>query len=178
MAYEIEVKARITSEEHTSIRKRLEMEIKDCGFEEKYDLYFKKLDETEEYLRLRKCSSKNVLLTYKNHCTYEETEVNKEIEIEVSNFDETVRLLEALGYVVSFYKKKISHVFKSNDICYELVEIAQLGLFLEIEKLVQDENDIQSVEKAKIDVLEALFRLNIKKNRIEKKSYKSLLGYI
>ncbi|NIZ19864.1 class IV adenylate cyclase [Entomospira culicis] len=178
MAYEVEIKARISAKEYTQMKKQLEQMAVDGGFYERHDVYFKKIGESEERLRLRKCSVKGVLLTYKERHTHEGVETNKEIEMEVSDMAKAQAMLEALHYGVSFEKEKMMHLYTHDGIHYELVEVAGLGLYIEIEKVVEEERDMQGIEQAKVQVREALSRLGVKPEQIEEKSYKKLLGYI
>ncbi|NIZ40377.1 class IV adenylate cyclase [Entomospira entomophila] len=178
MAYEVEIKAHITAEEYTQLKKKLSGSMEDKGFDEKHDVYFKRLEEQDERIRLRSCDSKGAVLTYKERHTYDGVEMNKEIEIVVDNMESTKRMLEAIGFVMSFKKTKMVHLFSDGKVQYELAEVAGLGLFLEIEKVIENEEDIQQVNQAKHEVKEILLSLGVNADRIEEKSYKKLLGYV
>jgi adenylate cyclase, class 2 len=177
MAYEVEIKAHISADEYTQLKKRLASIAKDEGFYEKQDIYYKKLGQSDEQLRIRSCSVQGVLLTYKERNTYDSVEMNKEIELGVSDKAKTQALLEALGYAESFDKQKMVHLYSDGELHYELVEVAGLGLFIEVE-LVVEEGKLQEVEEAKLRVKEALLALGVNEKQIESKSYKKLLGYI
>lgn len=178
MAYEVELKAQITAEEHARIKKYLDQHCVDKGFDEKHDIYLKKLGDSEEFLRLRSSEHKGNILTYKDRRTTNGIEMNRELEVTVSDLDKSLELFEALDFVVSFKKTKFIHLYTQEHIHYELAEVAGLGLFLEIEYVVENEKDMQAVEQAKISIQKALEACGLDKGRIEERSYKELLGYL
>lgn len=100
-------------------------------FNLRYDLPDGSLVAQKQVLRLRKDTQAR--LTFKGPgIMQEEVLLRKEIEVEVSDFDTTKRLLEALGYqVVMMYEK-----FRANYLMDSLVlsvDETPLGLFVELE---------------------------------------------
>lgn len=100
-------------------------------FNLRYDLPDGSLVAQKQVLRLRKDTQAR--LTFKGPGVMEEDVLlRKEIEVEVSDFDTTNRLLEALGYkVVMMYEK-----FRANYLMDNLVlsvDETPLGLFIELE---------------------------------------------
>ena len=100
-------------------------------FNLRYDLPDGSLVAQKQVLRLRKDTQ--AWLTFKGPGVMEEDVLlRKEIEVEVSDFDTTNRLLEALGYkVVMMYEK-----FRANYLMDNLVlsvDETPLGLFIELE---------------------------------------------
>lgn len=100
-------------------------------FNLRYDLPDGSLVAQNQVLRLRKDTQAR--LTFKGPGVMEEDILlRKEIEIEVSDFEATQRLLEALGYqVVMMYEK-----FRANYLLGSLVmsvDETPLGLFVELE---------------------------------------------
>ena len=100
-------------------------------FNLRYDLPDGSLVAKKQVLRLRKDTQAR--LTFKGPGIMEQDVLTrKEIEVEVSDFDATNRLLEALGYqVIMMYEK-----FRSNYLMDKLVlsvDETPLGLFIELE---------------------------------------------
>lgn len=100
-------------------------------FNLRYDQPDGSLVAQKQVLRLRKDTQAR--LTFKGPgIMQEEVLLRKEIEVEVSDFDTTKRLLEALGYqVVMMYEK-----FRANYLMDSLVlsvDETPLGLFIELE---------------------------------------------
>lgn len=100
-------------------------------FNLRYDLPDGSLVAKKQVLRLRKDTQAR--LTFKGPGIMEQDVLTrKEIEVEVSDFDATNRLLEALGYqVIMMYEK-----FRANYLMDKLVlsvDETPLGLFIELE---------------------------------------------
>ncbi len=100
-------------------------------FNLRYDLPDGSLVAQKQVLRLRKDTQAR--LTFKGPGIMEQDVLTrKEIEVEVSDFDATNRLLEALGYqVIMMYEK-----FRANYLMDNLVlsvDETPLGLFIELE---------------------------------------------
>ncbi len=76
-----------------------------------------------------------------------------EIGSNLSNVEFGLKFLEKLGFDEAFTVSKIREVYEYQgfEICLDQVE--QLGNFIEIEKMVNTEDEIQEVRKACIDLL-------------------------
>ncbi len=100
-------------------------------FNLRYDLPDGSLVARKQVLRLRKDTQAR--LTFKGPGVMDEEVLSrKEVEVEVSDFDTTRRLLEALGYqVVMMYEKYRANYLMDNLVMS--VDETPLGLFVELE---------------------------------------------
>lgn len=89
------------------------------------------LTKSHQVLRLRKDQA--CYLTYKGPATYGKTvSIRKEVEVEVSNFEDTEALLTAIGYQVSVRYEKWRTKYQLNGLEIDLDEMP-FGKFIEIE---------------------------------------------
>ncbi|MCS7130228.1 MAG: class IV adenylate cyclase [Archaeoglobaceae archaeon] len=106
-------------------------------FEEKeeFDVYLnhpcRDFAKTDEALRLR--VEKKVKLTYKGPKIDAETKSREEVNVVVNDFEETLKLLEFLGFKKFRTVKKLRKIYRMDNaiICVDSVE--GLGDFIEIE---------------------------------------------
>ncbi|MDI9643398.1 MAG: class IV adenylate cyclase [Archaeoglobales archaeon] len=102
---------------------------------EEFDVYFnhpcRDFAKTDEALRIR--LEKKVKLTYKGPKVDSETKSREEVNVEVSGFEETLKLLEFLGFRKFRSVKKHRKIYKKGNamICVDSVE--GLGEYVEIE---------------------------------------------
>ncbi len=102
---------------------------------------FSRADSTKKYLRLRNIEKKSYL-TYKSPGTGKDVHIREEIEIEVHDFETTIKFLLALGFhPTPIFKKKRQH-FKLGSTCFEIDEIDDDGKkvppYLEIEAKTEE----------------------------------------
>ena len=108
-----------------------------------------------EWIRLRD-TGKEITLTYKN---VEKNTIDgtKELEIVVSNFDETNELLKVLGYTPRAYQenKRIRYIL--NDIEIDIDSWPMIPTYMELEgpsvEKVKEVEDLLEVDKSKITTL-------------------------
>ncbi len=101
-------------------------------FNLRYDLLDGNLVAQRQVLRLRKDTQAR--LTFKGPGIMEEDVLTrKEIELVVSDFDATNRLLEALGYQVIMMYEKFRANYLMDDALVLSVDETPLGLFIELE---------------------------------------------
>lgn len=95
-------------------------------------------------IRLRQQGSK-ILLTLKQQQTHETD--NLEYELEISNYEAMDQILKVLEWVPVIEVKKIRQKVKLGEyeVCLDTVE--ELGSFVEIEKLVAAEVDVEAVRE-------------------------------
>ena len=101
-----------------------------------------------KFLRIRRIGDKS-FLTYKDPAKLSEMSVREETEIEVSDFGDTVSLIEKLGFTKGYLTKKHRIHYEFGDVHFELD--TQLGVeiptYLEIET---------RTEEAMIDICQKL----------------------
>ena len=90
-------------------------------------------------LRLRKCN--NIILTFKKRIEKGIYKVMEEHEVEVSDFDETVRILNLLGYKKVFRYQKTRETYTINN-THVLLDDTPIGNYIEIEG---EKKDIEKI---------------------------------
>lgn len=79
---------------------------------------------------------------------------NFEFESLVSNPDDVAKMLTRLGYPlgVEVRKQRRTAQYKDYEICFD--EVEELGLFVEIEKLAEDDVDVDEIQEELLVILE------------------------
>jgi|SRR5947209_3125408 len=135
MAIEIEKKFRLEPRQLAKLKKRLEKlgaVFADETFERNYLHRGRMLDDQRAVLRLRKTDGKT-LLTYKQAMASNGHVKQKiEFETEVSDVEQTEKIIEALGYRLSLIYEKRRKTFHFDDVEIVLDELP-FGLYMEIE---------------------------------------------
>ncbi len=174
MAFEIELKAHISSilSMQNTIQKQLGLHDPISYIKE--DIYFSKpetLKKTE--FRLRNLGT-SFIVTRKNKSQDEGIEVNNEIEFLVSDGAEFIRFSLDSGYVVSIKKTKTGVSYNYNGMTIELSDVNTLGSFIELEILL-DTPESNQVSAAKSRLLKTLDTLEIEREAIEPRYYSEML---
>jgi len=93
---------------------------------------FARGDSSKKYLRIRKIGEE-CFLTYKGPAKDSKLHIRDEIEIKVSDFDATVKIITALGFSTSplFKKRRMHHTLGKSHI--EIDELEGIPAYLEIE---------------------------------------------
>ena len=170
---EIEIKLKVNNLEE------LEQKLKDAGLViskeiKQHDIVYSKIDDTHEYtesyegciiVRIRNQDGVSIV-NLKKQLSYEMD--NLEYETKVENGEEMHQILLNLGWKPAVEVKKIRKKGKLGDyeICLDKVE--QLGDFVELEKLTDDNAD---PEKIKEELFKALEPFGLSKNDEEKTGY-------
>jgi len=135
VAIETEKKFRLQRKHLVKITRRLEKigaVFADETFEMNYLHRGRILDDRRAVLRLRKTNSKT-LLTYKEALgTNGHVKQKIEFETEVSNVEQTEKIIEALGYRLSLIYEKRRKTFHFGEVEVVLDELP-FGLYMEIE---------------------------------------------
>ncbi|OJH14912.1 adenylyl cyclase, partial [Borreliella bissettiae] len=100
------------------------------------------------------------------------TEINKEIEFKIDNMNNFLTLIKELKFKKLYKKIKKSLIYQTNNLNVEINEIKNLGFFLEIEKIINNQNDIDLAKK-EIDNIIDQFGL---KENLETRPYSELLS--
>ncbi|MFO8064651.1 MAG: class IV adenylate cyclase [Spirochaetota bacterium] len=169
--YEVELKAWVSDVE--PVRRTLE---RSCTFQRRFDKRDRYFTAPEgappQQFRLRR-DGEHLVCTYKQKAVTEGVETNLEREFEVSDEEAFVGLVERIGCTALVNKHKQGSLYRYHGLNVELSYVEGLGTFLEIEKLVADDD----AERARADreVREALSRLGGEALHIEARPYTQLL---
>ena len=122
-----------------------------------------------EWIRLR-TNGVETTLTYKKVET-REVDGTKEFEIEVSNFDETNKMLEILGYEYKNYQESKRIRYYLNDVEIDIDTWPMIPTYMELEgpsvEKVKELEDLLEVDKSKIttlyvdEIAEQIYGINI-----------------
>ncbi|ATH10251.1 class IV adenylate cyclase [Borreliella burgdorferi] len=169
--FEIESKAFIPPKELKRIIKLANKKFKFIKEEIKTDIYY---SNQKKIIRIRKLNTLEKIVTFKkkildnNHTV----EINKEIEFKIDSINNFLTLIKELKFKKLYKKIKKSLIYQTNNLNIEINEIKNLGFFLEIEKIINNQNDIDLAKK-EIDNMINQFGL---KENIETRPYSELLS--
>ncbi len=167
----IESKAFIPPKELKRIIKLANKKFKFIKEEIKTDIYY---SNQKKIIRIRKLNTLEKIVTFKkkildnNHTV----EINKEIEFKIDSINNFLTLIKELKFKKLYKKIKKSLIYQTNNLNVEINEIKNLGFFLEIEKIINNQNDIDLAKK-EIDNIINQFGL---KENIETRPYSELLS--
>ena len=142
------------------------------------DTYFqhpcRDFSETDEALRIRVKRFNGhfeAFITYKGPKLDRESKTRKEIEVELTDPDKHLQILESLGFVeVLTVVKKREKYYVEKGVVITLDDVEGLGKFVEIETIVEDETRVPELVRR---MKEILLDLGVKK--FERRSYLELL---
>lgn len=182
MAVEIEIKARVDDPEH--IKERIPQGAVYLGSRRKADQYWFPPPEYSlaahfpSGIRVRReQKSRKEALTcvcFKIKELRDTVEVNDEREFEVSDAEIFTQFLERLAFVRGQAKTKTGWAWEYQGITIELLLVAGLGWFVELEILSRDSGE-DSVAAARKRLLELLAALGISGDKIEPRYYTEML---
>lgn len=148
--YEVELKLRV---DHDRLRKRLAAldatALGDVRHEDTYyDAPHRSFEETDEALRIRRESdadddSTTTRLTYKGPLVEAASKTRIERETAVSDPEAMAEILDGLGFSPAATVEKRRERFSCNEYTVVLDTVSDLGEFVEIEREVATEADIQ-----------------------------------
>jgi adenylate cyclase class 2 len=175
---EVEVKARVN--EFDSIKKSLlELNAKKIRTERQEDTYFnaphRDFAVTDEALRIRKIpngDNLDVFITYKGAKIDKSSKTRQEFEVSVSDVTKTKNIFESLGFKLVATVVKDREIYHFNDFIITLDTVKKAGIFVEIEKDLEDGEDFE-------ETLQEIFKLYEKlgiTEGFERKSYLELTG--
>jgi adenylate cyclase, class 2 len=140
---EVEVKIRADHEKARSILKKIGA-VK-VRVENQSDTYFaaphRDFAKTDEALRIRSLDGQAVL-TYKGPKLDGVSKTREELETPVDEVT-TTRVLHALGFSEAGIVRKIREVFRAGEITVCLDAVEDLGEFLEVEIVAENEKDLE-----------------------------------
>ncbi|WP_210380150.1 class IV adenylate cyclase [Borreliella burgdorferi] len=169
--FEIESKAFIPTKELKRIIKLANKKFKFIKEEIKTDIYY---SNQKKIIRIRKLNTLEKIVTFKKKIldNNNTVEINKEIEFKIDSINNFLTLIKELKFKKLYKKIKKSLIYQTNNLNVEINEIKNLGFFLEIEKIINNQNDI-ALAKKEIDNIINQFGL---KENIETRPYSELLS--
>ncbi|MBB6042705.1 class IV adenylate cyclase [Borreliella yangtzensis] len=169
--FEVESKAFIPQKELKRIIKLANKKFKFIKEEIKTDIYYSNL---KKIIRIRKLNTLEKIVTFKKKIIDNNNtiEINKEVEFKIDNINNFLILMKELKFKKLYKKIKKSLIYHINNLNVEINEIKNLGFFLEIEKIVTNQNDI---DLAKREIASIINQLGLKEN-LETRSYFELLS--
>ena len=142
---------------------------------DKLDLYFRKPGENVQALRVRINNGK-MELTAKEQHSGEKGENNLEYELflSASQRDDAIAFFKCLGFEEYFIKHKKGYSWHYGDLHIELLDVNDIGSFMEIEALLDYDADEMEIEKAQQDIMDVLRHFNLE-SAIERTSYREMI---
>jgi len=176
---EIELKARIQNRE--DVESRLAKCMRLMGKIDKRDEYWEVSSKDPLHpeifrFRVRK-EPGHTTITFKDKSFDGDIEINREFEFGIDNEAVFKIFVERLQGRFVYRKQKIGTRWESETgIVAEVVEVAPLGLFLEVE-CVCNTQDALAQEEAKCQLYDVLEWCGIPRRALEPRPYSQLLGY-
>lgn len=168
MPFEVELKAWVANPVELEAKLRGQAAFE--GEAHLADVYFKP-KHTSGHVRLRNDGS-NFLVTTKFKQISDGIEVNDEVEFGVSDGGAFCRMLHRFGFEPYIVKRKHSKVYRADDVRFDLVEVEQLGTFIEIEIMCEAQSEVAAARQR---LLDWLMRLEIEQDTVEGTPYTQLL---
>lgn len=140
-----------------------------------FDNEFGNIRKSDQALRIRNCENLTTNLT-ENFITYKGPKMDeismtrKELEMKIESAETGKAILHSLGYVAFPPVIKLRQHFQQGEITACLDQVENLGEFLELEIIVQQER-----EKALEKIISLLHELGYQSEEIIKTSYLSML---
>ncbi|AIF70058.1 adenylate cyclase [Palaeococcus pacificus DY20341] len=171
---EVELKGYANEEIFERVREKFEFLRKEIHEDTYYQHPCRDFSKTDEALRVRIKRFNGhfeAFLTYKGPKLDEFSKTRKEIEVPIEDPDKYEEILKELGFKEVLTVRKVREkYFVKKGIIITLDEIEELGKFVEIEAMAQEEEDIDKLVNSLKKILK---EIGIKK--FERKSYLELL---
>jgi adenylate cyclase, class 2 len=149
--------------------------------EHQMDVYYnaphKDFGQTDEALRIREIpdnGEKRIILTYKGAKMDKVSKTRKEIEVDVSDAENTGLILENLGFRRAATVKKDRVIYHLGKFIVTLDTVYNVGNFVEIETDVNEDEDTGESIKKIFDIYK---KLGIEEG-FERRSYLELMGIV
>jgi adenylate cyclase class 2 len=168
-SYEVEVKVPITDSEAMK-QKLLDSGARMLNSEVQIDTYFdhpcRTFEETDEAVRIRTRRPLDELepdsshaqneLTYKGPKIDKKTKTRLEYSVGIDNMDSLSSILKSLGFerVATLTKKRT--FFDLRDITLSIDDVEQVGLFLELESIAHQKDELESAKRTIFELLDEL----------------------
>ncbi len=178
MAQEVECKLTIQNSEVALFTTRIEAYFPDAIVSEvhKEDLYYGLPDSTNLF-RIRVTTDGIVVTQKYKELRSDGVEVNQETEFSVPTEDlgALKQFFAKLGYLPVVEKKKIGNSWQKGTLTIELVEVEQLGWFIEIEKLLDDNASEREINGAIEQLSEIRNELGLSDYPLQGRYYSEML---
>jgi adenylate cyclase class 2 len=179
-AYLIEVEVKASVKDFEEIRKKLtQIGAVKIKTEHQSDVYYnaphKDFGETDEALRIREIpeNGKNrVILTYKGAKLDNVSKTRKEIEVDVSDAENTSLILENLNFRRAASVTKNRDIYHINEFIITLDTVQNVGTYVEIETEANEDEDTSVPIKKIFGIYK---QLGIEEG-FERRSYLELMG--
>ena len=173
---EIEMKAKITSQQRNYIKQWCKNNCNYVGHVLKRDNYLKS-DSSNKNFRIREeytCNkNQKAIVTIKERTLINECECNNEVEFSISDVKAFSYFSNMLGYKTFIKKDKISYLYKRGQYSIEINSVRFLGDFIEIEYLCDNQDNYDTIINK---IKEQFALLGISPSQVETKSYTQLLN--
>lgn len=110
----------------------------------------------KECFRLRQKGDKNYLAYKIDNFNKDKWIYSDEHEIKVSDLNTAKKIIENLGLKPLVEIKSEKFIFSNKDYEIILEDVKDLGLFLEVEKLIETENNIESIKEEILKFIQSL----------------------
>lgn len=168
-SFEVEVKVPIEDIELMT-RKLVKLGVEELNSEVQIDTYFdhpcRTFVKTDEAVRVRTRRPLNEQglasshapneLTYKGPKLDEKTKTRIEYSVGIDNTDHLTSMLESLGFkpIAEVVKKRT--FFELRDITISIDDVEDVGLFLELESIAHQKDEMESAKRAIFEILDEL----------------------
>ena len=142
---------------------------------EKDDLYFHRPGEDVQALRIRVNNGSMEFTAKKQHQgAVSEDNLEYEIKLSKDEREEAILFFECLGFEKYFRKHKKGYSWQYDGIHIELLEVNDLGVFLEMEALLPFDADESAVSDAQKRLYSILDKFSLRDD-IERTSYREMI---
>ena len=171
---EVELKAFV--DDWAQVKEKIDSICGEGSIVSKRDLYFRWPGEKHQAFRIRD-NNGSMELTSKKTGVNENGENNLEYEFSapICEFDKAVGFFKNLGYETYFRKYKNGWEWTIEDVHVELLEVNDLGFFLEMEILIPFKSTEEDVSDSQFHLQKLLAKFGIPKEKICQKSYRSMI---
>lgn len=143
---------------------------------DKEDRYFHIEGNTHPALRIRRFNGHMEFTTKKNSKdSFGENNLEYEITLGIDQYDNAVTFFKALGYKDYFIKRKKGFDWMLDNVHIELLNVNDLGWFLEMENLLPFDSEGCLIEEAGKQLHDLLHIFSLTDDDIERKSYRSMI---
>ena len=171
---EVELKAHV--DDWAIVKEKIESICGSGNIVSKRDQYFHKPGEKHQAFRIRD-NNGSMELTSKQTGQNENGENNLEYELSapIGEYDKALGFFKNLGYEPYFRKYKNGWEWTIDDVHIELLEVNDLGFFLEMEILIPFKSSEEDVSDSQFHLQKLLAKFGISKDQICSKSYRSMI---